>query len=168
MTFEPTAKNRKPDPYLGRLYLIFALLALFSTLGLDYAAASRGEKAYFFASRAARIEAAVAPVPLADSVRRFLRTSGLPPESVEELEDTDGTQRMVAQLPKEGYESLASRLDRKLKEIRASADKSKSDEEGLTSYSWRITGPQEESLFLVFSLLDALSEGEGHSDTDYP
>jgi polysaccharide deacetylase 2 family uncharacterized protein YibQ len=158
MTFDPITQNRKPDPYPGRLYLIFTLLALVSTIGLDYAAARRGEKAYFFASRAARKEAAVTPVPLADSVRRFLETSGIPSKSVEELEATDGTPRMVVHLPMNEYVTLEPRLDEQLRNIMASVDKKKGDEEGLTSYSWRITGQQEESLSLVFALLEPPAE----------
>jgi polysaccharide deacetylase 2 family uncharacterized protein YibQ len=160
MRSNPIAKNRKPSPYPERLYLIFALLALFSTLGLDYAAARRGEKAYFFSFPTARKEAAVAPVPLADSVRRFLGTSGIPPESVEELEDTDGTPRIVVYLPLNDYESLEPRLDKVLRDKGASVDKEKKDEEGLTSYTWRIAGPPEESLSLVFSLLGPAAEAK--------
>src|SRR4030042_1036243 len=125
MTFDRITQNRKPDPYPGRLYLTFALLALVSTIGLDYAAARRGEKAYLFASRAARKEAAVTPVPLADSVRRFLETSGIPSQSVEELEATDGTPRMVVHLPMKEFDSLEPRLDAQLQNIRASVDKKK-------------------------------------------
>jgi polysaccharide deacetylase 2 family uncharacterized protein YibQ len=158
MRSNPIAKNRKPNPYPGRLYLTFALLALFSTIGLDYAAARRGEKAYFFSFPTARKEAAVAPVPLADSVRRFLGTSGIRPESIEELEDTDGTPRIVVYLPLKDYESLEPRLDKELRDKRASVDKEKKDEEGLTSYTWRIAGPPEESLSLVFSLLMPAAE----------
>src|SRR4030042_4103535 len=158
MRADPTAKNQQPNPSPERLVLIFALLALISTIGLDYAAARRGEKAYFFVSRAARKEAAVAPVPLADSVRRFLGTSGIPPESVEELEDTDGTPRIVVYLPLKDYESLERRLDKELRDKRASVEKEKKDEEGLTSYTWRIAGPPEDSLSLVFSLLEPAAE----------
>src|SRR4030042_5706924 len=160
MRSNPIAKNRKPSPYPERLYLIFALLALFATLGLDYAAARRGEKAYFFSFPTARKEAAVAPVPLADSVRRFLGTSGIPQESVEELEDTDGTPRIVVYLPLNGYEALEPRLDKVLRAKGASVDKEQKDEEGLTSYTWRIAGPPEESLSLVFSLLGPAAEAK--------
>lgn len=158
MRSDPTAKNQQPNPYPERLYLIFALLALISTIGLDYAAARRGEKAYFFVSRPARKEAAVTPVPLADSVRRFLGTSDIPPESIEETKDTEGIPQIVVHLPLESYESLEPRLEKELRDKRASVDKEKKDKEGLTSYSWQITGPQEESLSLVFSLLEPAAE----------
>ena len=158
MRSDPTAKNQQPNPYPERLYLIFALLALISTIGLDYAAARRGEKAYFFVSRPARKEAAVTPVPLADSVRRFLGTSDIPPESIEETKDTEGIPQIVVHLPIESYESLEPRLEKELRDKRVSVDKEKKDKEGLTSYSWQITGPQEESLSLVFSLLEPAAE----------
>jgi len=154
MRSEPPAKNIRPDSYPGRLYLLFALLALFSTLGLDYMAARRGEKAHVFSTRTIEKEVPVTPVPLADSVRRFLQSSGIPPESVEEFEDADGTLRMVAQLPASDYESLEPRLDKVLLKKGAAVDKKKGVEEGLTSYSWRITGRQAEGFSLVFALLE--------------
>lgn len=154
MTFEPTDKNRRPNPYPGRLYLLFALLALFSTLGLDYAAARRGERAYIFSTRAPRKEAPVADLPLEDSLRKFLETSGIPPERVEELEDMDGTRRIVARLPMKDYESLEAGLDQELSKKGATVEKNAGEEEGLTAYIWRITGQQDESLSLVFALLE--------------
>ena len=157
MRSDPIAKNWRPDPYPKRLYLIFTLLALVSGLGLDYRAARRGEKAYLFSFPSARKEAAVIRVPLADSVRRLLGASGIAPESVEETENADGALQIVVSLPKEDYDSLETRLDRELRDINASVDKKKKEEEGLTSYSWRITAPQEESLSLVFSLLEPVA-----------
>ena len=158
MRSEPLAKNMRPDSYPERLYLLFALLALFSTLGLDYMAARRGEKAYVFSTRTLEKEVPVTPILLADSVRRFLQSSGIPPESVEEFEDADGTLRMVAQLPASDYESLEPRLDKVLLKKGAAVDKKRSIEEGLTSYSWRITGRQEEAFSLVFALLEPPAE----------
>jgi len=86
-------------------------------------------------------------------MRRFLGASGLPPEAVEESEDADGNLLLTARLPAKDYEPLASRLDKKLRNLGISAEKEKSEEEGISSYSWRMTGPQREALVLVFSLL---------------
>lgn len=158
MKSEPTAKDRKSNPYPGRLYLLFALLALFSTLGLDYLAARRGEKAHIFSTRAVEKEVPVTPVPLPDSVRRFLETSGIPPGSIEELEEADGTLRMVARLPRKDYKSLERRLDKELFKKGAAIEKKKSDKEGSPSYSWRITGERQESFSLVFALLEPPAE----------
>src|SRR4030042_5184977 len=110
----PLAKNMRPDSFSGRLSLLFALLALFSPLGLDYMAARRGEKAYVFSTRTLEKEVPVTPMLLADSVRRFLQSSGIPPASVEEFEDAGGAVRIVAQLPASDYESLEPRLDKVL------------------------------------------------------
>jgi uncharacterized protein len=150
MSSQPAPPKIEPDPYPGRLYLIFALLALVSVIGLDYTAARRGEKAYLFA---ARKKAAVAPVSLADSVRRFLEASGVPSPWAEQIEPADGTPRIVVRLPNESYPPLDRRLERKLRSQRASVKKEKGLEEGLTSYSWRISGEKEERLTVVFALL---------------
>jgi uncharacterized protein len=157
MRSEPTPQNRTSSPYPGRLYLFFALLAVLSALGLDYLAARRGEKAYVFATRAIEKEIPVTPAPLAASVRRFLESSGIPPGSIEELEEADGTLRMAARLPSRDYKSLERRLDRELLRKGAAVDKKKGEEEGLTSYSWKISG-QKESFSLVFALLEPPAE----------
>jgi uncharacterized protein len=158
MNSEPTAKNRKSNPYPGRLYILFSLLALFSTLELDYLAARRGEKAHIFSTRTIEKEVPVSPVPLADSVRRFLETCGIPPGSIEELEEADGTLRMVARLPRKDYKPLERRLDKELFKRGAAIEKKKNDKEGSPSYSWRITGEQRESFSLVFALIEPPAE----------
>jgi hypothetical protein len=160
MSSNPTAPKSKPNPYPRRLYLIFSVLALVSTIALDYTAARRGQKAYFFASRTAPREAPEAAVPLADSVRRFLETSGVPSPWDEHIEPTDGTPRTVIHLPRESYAALERRLERELRSKRASVKKEKGLEEQLTSYSLRITGEQQESFTLVFVLLDPAKEVE--------
>jgi len=97
-------------------------------------------------------------VPLADSVRRFLETSGIPPGSIEEVEEADGNFRMIARLPIKDYKSLERRLDKELFKKGAAVEKKKSTKEGSPSYSWRIMGQQEESFSLVFALLEPPAE----------
>jgi hypothetical protein len=154
MRADPVAKNRQQDPYPARLYLVFGLLALFTILGLDFTAARRGEKAYFFSPPPPPSEVVAARMPLADLVRRFIRASGIAREAVEELEDADGTPRITVRLARESYEALEPGLEKELRERPASVDKLEGEAEGLTSHSWRIRGPEEESLTLIFSLLE--------------
>ncbi|MBP1769110.1 MAG: hypothetical protein H6P98_3225, partial [Candidatus Aminicenantes bacterium] len=158
MRSQPTAQERKPNPYPRRLYLIFAGLALVSTIGLDYRTARRGEKAYFFPSRTVRTEAVITPVPLADALRRFLEASGVPSPWFEGLEPEDGSPRIVVRLPREDYASLERRLERELRNKRAAVKKEEGREEELASYSWRITGEKQEHLTLVFALLEPRKE----------
>jgi len=158
MRSKPTAQERKPDPYPRRLYLIFAGLVLVSTIGLDYRTARRGEKAYIFPSRAVRKEAAVTPVPLAEAMRRFLETSGVPSPWAEEVEPEDGSPKIVVRLPREDYAPLERRLERELRSQGASVKKAKGLEADLAAYSWRITGLKQERLTLVFALLEPKRE----------
>jgi polysaccharide deacetylase 2 family uncharacterized protein YibQ len=158
MSSKPTAQERKPDPYPRRLYLILAGLALLSAIALDYRTARRGEKAYFFRSWTVWKEAAVAPVPLADALRRFLETSGVPSPWVEGIDPTDGNPRILVRLPREDYADLRRLLERELRNKRAAVKKEKGREEGLTSYSWRITGEKQERLTLVFALTEPPKE----------
>jgi hypothetical protein len=64
----------------------------------------------------------------------------------------------VVRLPREDYPPLERRLERELRNKRASVQKEKGYEEELTSYSWRITGEKKEYLTIVFALLEAPKE----------
>jgi len=156
----PNVKDRKPDPHTGRLFLVFTLLALLSMLSLDYRASRRGEKAYLFASRAPRIETLLARPLLADSIRRFLSASGIPPESVRELRDKDGSSLFVIHLTPESYTGLEPRLEEELRDKKAVFDREKKEFEGWTSHSWRIAGEEEDKLSLVFSSPRPLAAAE--------
>jgi polysaccharide deacetylase 2 family uncharacterized protein YibQ len=144
-------KDRKQSPYSGRLFLALALLAILSILGLDYRASRRGEKAYFFASRAVPIEAPLARPLLVDSIRRFLDAAGMPADSVRELQDEDGSPLFLVHLTPESYAGLESRLEEELKDKRAVFEIKDKEFDGWTSHSWRISGGEEERLSLVFS-----------------
>jgi hypothetical protein len=138
MKLGPNIKDRNQNLYAKHLYLILILLALLSILGLDYIAARRGEKAYFFARRPPRTEyRAVRPI-LADSMRRFLDLSGIPPESVQELRDKDGSPLFVIHLTKETYAGLEPRLEEELRGKNAVFEKKEKESEGWTSHSWQI------------------------------
>jgi polysaccharide deacetylase 2 family uncharacterized protein YibQ len=151
MKLGPNVKDRTPDPHAGRLFLILTLLALLSSVGLDYLASRRGEKAYLFASRAPRTETRLARPPLADSIRGFLGASGIPPESVRELRDEDGSPLFVIQLSPERYAGLEPQLEEMLRDNKAVFDREKTEFEGWASHSWRIAGEKEDKLSLVFS-----------------
>jgi len=151
MKLGPNIKDRRPDPHAGRLFLVLTVLALLSVLGLDNLASRRGEKAYLFAPRAPLTETLPARPPLADSIRRFLDSSGIPPESVRELREEDGSPLFVIHLSPESYAGLEPQLEQELKDKEAFFDREKRDFEGWTSHSWRISGKEEDKLSLVFS-----------------
>jgi polysaccharide deacetylase 2 family uncharacterized protein YibQ len=151
MKLGPNIKDKRPDPHAGRLFLVFALLAFLSVLGLDNLASRRGEKAYLFASRPPLAEILPARPPLADSIRRFLDSSGIPSESVRELREADGSPLFVIHLTPESYAGLEPQLEQELKDKEAFFDREKRDFEGWTSHSWRIAGKEEDKLSLVFS-----------------
>jgi polysaccharide deacetylase 2 family uncharacterized protein YibQ len=144
MKLGPNVKDRTPGPHAGRLFLILTLLALLSSVGLDYLASRRGEKAYLFASRAHRTETRLARPPLADSIRGFLGASGIPPESVRELRDEDGSPLFVIQLSPERYAGLEPQLEEMLRDNKAVFDREKTEFEGWASHSWRIAGEKED------------------------
>ncbi|MBN2409778.1 MAG: divergent polysaccharide deacetylase family protein [Candidatus Aminicenantes bacterium] len=148
----PSIKDRMQNSTGIRLYLILALLSLLSVLGLDYLAAHRGEKAYFFSAREPRAEPPSAARPfLAESVRLFLDASGLPPGSVRELQDEDGSPLFIVQLSAENYAGLEPLLEEALRDNQAVFDKDKKEIEGWTTYSWRIARDEKDRLALAFS-----------------
>jgi len=151
MKLGPNVKVRRQNPHSGRLFLALTLLALLSILGLDYMASSRGEKAYFFVSRAPRTEIPIARPLLADSTRRFLDASGIPQESVREFRDEDGSPLLIIHLTPESYAGLEPRLEEEFRDKKAVFDIEKKEFEGWTSHSWRIAGEEEDKLSLVFS-----------------
>ncbi|MGB7297012.1 MAG: divergent polysaccharide deacetylase family protein [Candidatus Aminicenantales bacterium] len=156
----PNIKDGKQNSRGVQLYLVLAFLSLLSVLGLDYLAARRGEKAYFFSSRVLPAESPAARPLLAGSVRRFLDASGLPPESVQELRDEDGSPLFVIQLTAESYDGLEPRLEEELRDRKAVFDKDKKDFEGWTSHSWRIVRDEGDKLGLVFSFPRPLPAAE--------
>lgn len=148
----PSIKDRLQSPRGIRLYLVLALLTLLSVLGLDYLAAHRGEKAYIFSARAIRIEAPPAARPLlGESVRLFFDAAGLPPGSVRQLRDEDGSPLFIVQLTAESYAGLEPRLEEALRDHQAVIDKDRQEFEGWTSYFWRIARDEKDRLALAFS-----------------
>ncbi len=144
MKFGQNIKDRQQSPPGRRFYPLLILLSLLSILGLDYLAARRGERAYFFPPRAVRPQ-------LGESVRLFLYASGLSPDSVQEFRDKDGSPLIIIQLTPERYAGLEPQLEEELRDGNAVFDRERKEYEGWTSYSWRITREEEIPLSLLFS-----------------
>ena len=156
----PNIKDGKQSSRGTRLYLVLAFFAILSVLGLDYSAAQRGEKAYFFSSRVFPAETPAARPLLAESMRRFLKGSGLPPESVQELRDEDGHPLFTIQVTPEGYVGLEPRLEEEIKDRNAVSEKDKKEFEGWTSHSWRVARDKKDKVTLVFSFFRPLAVAE--------
>lgn len=143
-------KDRKRSPHPGRIFLALSLLAILSTIALDYRASRRGEKSYIFASRALPIEAPSVLRPLAESVLQLLDASGIPEDSVRQLADKDGSPLFMIHLTGESYADLEPRLEEELRDKNAVFEVEEKEFQGWASHSWRITGAGE-TLSLIFS-----------------
>jgi polysaccharide deacetylase 2 family uncharacterized protein YibQ len=144
-------EHKNQEPFPRRIFLILATLALVSILGLDYRASRKGERAYLFPSRILPVEAPVVRPLLANSVRRFLDTSGISADSVRELRDIDGSPLFLIYLTPERYAGLKPGLEEELKDEKALFKIEDKQFDGWTSHSWRITGEEEDRLSIVFS-----------------
>lgn len=143
-------KDKKRSPHPGRIFLAFLLLAIASTLALDYRASRRGEKSYFFPSRAIPIEAPSILRPLAESVLRLLDACGIPEGSVLQLADKDGSPFFMIHLTRESYANLEPRLEEELRGENAVFEVEEKEFQGWASHSWQITGA-DETLSIIFS-----------------
>lgn len=140
------------------LYLAFALLALFSSLGLDYISWKKGDKAYFFSLFARKKEVAALPVSLTKLALDFLGESGIPAEAVEEGKDEAGVPQVKVSLPLDSYTNLEPQLKKTLKEKNVLFRKKEKEAEEKISFSWFLRGEKKEKLTLLFACPRLLPE----------
>jgi polysaccharide deacetylase 2 family uncharacterized protein YibQ len=143
----PTGKSEKP--YSARLFAAFALLAVLSSLGLDYLASRKGEKSYLFSSRAPAKEAPEIPLSLTQTILPFLEESGLPAGAIQESKVESGAPLVSVILPRDVYAKIEPQLENLLKEKSILFEKKEDLER--TSYSWVLRRGKRESLTLLFS-----------------
>jgi hypothetical protein len=151
MKSEQAPKGSGESRYPQRLYLVFILLALVSSLGLDYIAARKGRPAYLFSFPAPEKEVVEVPVSLSASVLRFLDESGISREVVQELEDETGGPLIQVHLGLEAYSKIEAGLEKVLRAKKASLEKQEKKTEEEVTFSWLVRGRDQEQLALQFS-----------------
>jgi len=144
----PTGKRENSST---RLYLAFALLALFSGLGLDYITWRKGEKSYLFPLFTPKKEISTVPVSLTKMALEFLEKSGLPAEAVQMGKDEAGSPQIQVSLPLDSYTKLEPQLEKELKEKKALIQKKEKEDEQKISFSWQVRGGKKEKLALLFA-----------------
>jgi len=155
---DQTPKGKRGISSSASLYLVFALLALFSSLGLDYLAWKKGEKSYLFSLFSPRREAAVRPAALANLVLGFLEKNGIPAEAVQVEKDKAGIPQVNVSLPQDSYTNLEPRLEEELKDKKALVQKKEKETEEKVVYSWLVKGEKRERLTLLFACPRLLPE----------
>jgi polysaccharide deacetylase 2 family uncharacterized protein YibQ len=136
---------------IGRLYLIFIILAIISCLGLDYLAWHKGQSCLIF-SWLLPTKEAVKPQPLlAEVVFNSLEKHGLPRTAVQCSKDRSGADQFRISLPIDSYAGLASDLENQLLKRDATVLKEKKESREEITFSWMVRGKKEERLSLFFS-----------------
>ncbi len=147
---QPRREN-KEDYSPTRLYTAFALLALFSCLGLDYLASRKGERSYIFPAAAPKLEISEAPVSLTKMILQFLDESGLPAEAIQEGEEEPGVPQVKVSLPRDLYSELEPKLESILKGNRIPFQKEEVEDEATVVFSWTLRREDGEKLAVLFT-----------------
>ncbi len=135
----------------GHLYLAFIVLAILSSLGLDYLALEKGERSLFFSWISPKEEAAEPQPLLAEVILNSLEKHGLPRTAAQLSKDRSGADEFRIILPLDLYASLATDLENRLSKHDATVRKEeKGDREEIT-FTWIIRGKKQEKLSLLFS-----------------
>ena len=137
--------------YPTRFYLIFALLALFSVIGLDYISWHKGESSYLFSLILPERAAAKAAPFLTQTVLDGLSNLGVPSEAVEETEDEDGHPLLQVNIPFHDYAEIEPLLSKGLLEKNVTIQKKEEKVGERAVFSWQLERGDEERLSLLFS-----------------
>ncbi len=157
MKSDSPSRRRRENDQVSRLYWGFILLALLASLGLDFLAARKGERAYLFASRPPAVEEAASRA-WAEIVLRRLGESGIPAEDIQETTDESGAPSLIVSLPSGAYAQIEPELERELREKKAFVRKKERAEAEKISYIWFVEGGADEKLSLLFSCARPVSE----------
>jgi hypothetical protein len=141
----------KGSRYPRRLYVAFAAMAIAASLGLDYLASRRGERAYLFPSPPRREAALAARAPLPDLAGRALADCGIAARDIRRGQDEDGLPRLTVRLPKDIYLKVAAALQSIFQESGASVQTEEGERAGQTTYSWSVARGESERLALLFA-----------------
>jgi polysaccharide deacetylase 2 family uncharacterized protein YibQ len=151
MKSEPNLEGKREPFSLARLYLAFALLAIFSSLGLDYIAWKKAETSYLFSLFSRPQKPAAVPAALTNKVLDFLGRAGLSTQAVTGGGEEQGIPRVSVNLPLDSYVKLEPGLEKELRDEGADFQKKEREAEGKVMFSWLVQGKGDERLALLFS-----------------
>jgi len=156
MVTNPSKRDRNIQKRSPFLYVIFTLMALGSTLGLDYIAGKKGEKSLFFSkSPESRIPTEQNESP-AMVVRGILSGLGISPADLSQYQDEDGRERLEIDVEPALYDRLESRLKEALEKAAFTVEKREDRKQKDVSYHlWEILASSEAELTLLFSSREA-------------
>lgn len=134
------------------VYVIFAFIAIFSVLGLDFISWKKGEKSYFFSLLYGEKKVTAPIVPVGQIVLEHLSRIGIQKDAISQFKDQGGTSHLKIDLLLDQYSSLEPSLMMALQEDRALVKKKEEQEDEAKKYFlWEVVGIGQEKLSILFS-----------------
>jgi hypothetical protein len=147
-TNKPSKGNAK-TPWI--IYVIFSLLAITSSIGLDYIHWTKGEKSYVFSIIGKR-EAEKPEISISQVILDRLSSERIPDNAISRFKDKTGTDHLKVNLSLAEYQIIESRLKQDLQNAKALVVKKEEQEDEEKKYFlWDIQRLETEKLAILFS-----------------
>lgn len=156
MATRPSPQRRKSLKRSPFLYIFLLLLALGSTLGLDFIAGKKGDASLFFSNSAGeRIldEEKESPAWIA---RRILSSLGISPAALNQFQDENGREHLKIDVDPAVYQSLETQLEKALTSAAFKIEKREDQkQENMRYHLWELRSSNDSRLSLLFSCREA-------------
>jgi len=144
--------NKKNNHISSILLTFLVLLALFSSVGLDYINWKKGNKSYIFFTFSDKNKKATKKESFSEIILNKLLKLKIPADAINQYRDTAGIRHIMINIPFNKYLPLASTLEEDIHSINAFIQK----KEELQSreknyYLWHVKGKGEQLVSILFS-----------------
>lgn len=145
-------KRKKANLIPAFIFIIFFLMVLFSTIGLDYIGWKNGERSYLFPVLSEKKKASLSEEGLDQIVIKSLSSLKISYDSTQQYRDKKGVLHFMIDLPLRKYRELESLLEKEFKKVSASIlEKEELQGEEKNYYLWQVEGKRKQRLTILFS-----------------
>ena len=145
-------KRKKANLIPAFIFIIFFLMVLFSTIGLDYIGWKNGERSYLFSVLSEKKKASLSEEGLDQIVIKSLSSLKISYDSTQQYRDKKGVLHFMIDLPLKKYRELESLLEKEFKKVSASIlKKEELQGEEKNYYLWQVEGKRKQRLTILFS-----------------
>jgi len=145
-------KRKKANLIPAFIFIIFFLMVLFSTIGLDYIGWKNGERSYLFSVLSEKKKASLSEEGLDQIVIKSLSSLKISYDSTQRYRDKKGVLHFMIDLPLKKYRELESLLEKEFKKVSASIlKKEELQGEEKNYYLWQVEGKRKQRLTILFS-----------------
>lgn len=131
---------------------ILIILALLSSIGLDYVNWKKGEKSYLFRSITEEREPLLSQENPEAIVLNSLSTHSISSESIHQYRDQEGVLHFMINLPMRKFNPLRILLENELEKVKASILKKEEQKgEEQNYYLWHVQGRRKQTLMILFA-----------------